>query len=161
VYYTARLIEAGEAPRFVLRRLIIFASEDIGLADPQALVQATAALTAFDMVGLPEGTLPMTQAALYLACAPKSRTVVQTYAAAQARVAAHGTLPVPMWLRPGALGDAGCRHNNLPAELATLPGAAPLFEPSGQGMEARIVAAWRGRQHINEGRGPLGNAATK
>ena len=72
-YWMTRMLEAGEEPRFILRRMVIFAAEDIGNADPQALVVATAALQAFELVGLPEGVLPLTQCAVYLACAP-SRT---------------------------------------------------------------------------------------
>ena len=74
VYWMARMIEAGEDPLFVLRRLVIFAAEDIGVADARALSVATAALDAFRFVGLPEGILPMTEAAIYLATAPKSNT---------------------------------------------------------------------------------------
>jgi putative ATPase len=99
VYWMARMLEAGEDPLFVLRRLIIFAAEDVGNADPQALVVATAALEAFRMVGMPEGVLAMTQAALYLATAPKSNTSLTTYSAAKADVDAHGALPVPAHLR--------------------------------------------------------------
>jgi putative ATPase len=99
VYWMARMLEAGEEPLFVLRRMVIFAAEDIGLADPQALQVAVAALDAFRFVGMPEGFLPMTQAALYLATAPKSNTALKTYAAAKADVDAHGALPVPAHLR--------------------------------------------------------------
>ncbi|MDB4981611.1 MAG: ATPase central domain protein, partial [Myxococcales bacterium] len=99
LYWMARMIEAGEDPMFVLRRLVIFAAEDVGVADPQALVVAVAALDAFRFVGLPEGLLPMTQAVLYLASAPKSNTAVTAYAAAKADVDAHGALPVPAHLR--------------------------------------------------------------
>jgi putative ATPase len=99
LYWMARMIEAGEDPMFVLRRLVIFAAEDVGVADPQALQVAVAALDAFRFVGLPEGLLPMTQAVLYLASAPKSNTAVTAYAAAKADVDAHGALPVPAHLR--------------------------------------------------------------
>jgi putative ATPase len=104
VYWMARMIEAGEDPLFVLRRLVIFAAEDIGVADPRALSVATAALDAFRFVGLPEGILPMTQAAIYLATAPKSNTALTTYAAAKADVDAHGALPVPAHLRNASSG---------------------------------------------------------
>lgn len=100
VYYLARLLEAGEAPRTPLRRMVIFASEDIGLADPQALVQATAALQAFELMGLPEGTLPLTQLAIYLARAPKSRAVVDAYGRAQEAVKRYGPAAVPGHLHP-------------------------------------------------------------
>ena len=99
LYWMARMLEAGEDPLFVLRRLVIFASEDVGVADPQALQVAVAALDAFRFVGLPEGLLPMTQAVLYLSTAPKSNTAVTAYGAAKADVDAHGALPVPAHLR--------------------------------------------------------------
>ena len=99
VYWMTRMLEAGEDPMFVLRRMVIFASEDVGNADPQALVIAVAAMNAFRFVGLPEGFLPMTQAVLYLATAPKSNTALTTYASAKGDVDAHGALPVPAHLR--------------------------------------------------------------
>ncbi len=104
VYWMARMIEAGEDPLFVLRRLVIFAAEDIGVADPRALSVATAALDAFRFVGLPEGLLPMTEAAIYLATAPKSNTALTAYAAAKADVDAHGALAVPAHLRNASSG---------------------------------------------------------
>ncbi len=99
VYYMVRMLEAGEDPRFVLRRMVIFASEDVGNADPQALQVAIAALQAVELVGLPEGVLPMTQAAVYLALAPKSNTVIAAYGAARRLVRERGPLPVPLKLR--------------------------------------------------------------
>jgi putative ATPase len=99
VYWMARMLEAGEDPLFILRRIVIFAAEDVGNADPQALQVAISALEAFRLVGLPEGYLPMTQAVLYLATAPKSNTALTTYVAAKADVDAHGALPVPAHLR--------------------------------------------------------------
>jgi putative ATPase len=104
VYWMARMLEAGEDPLFVLRRLVIFAAEDIGVADPQALSVAVAATEAFRFIGLPEGLLPMTEAALYLAMAPKTNTAVTAYAAAKADVDAHGALPVPAHLRNATTG---------------------------------------------------------
>jgi len=106
VYWMARMLEAGEDPLFVLRRLVIFAAEDIGVADARALSVATAALDAFRFVGLPEGILPMTEAAIYLATAPKSNTALTTYAAAKADVDAQGALPVPAHLRNASSGMA-------------------------------------------------------
>ena len=99
LYWMTRMLEAGEEPRFILRRMVIFASEDVGNADPRALSVAVAALQAFELVGLPEGTLPMTQAVTYLAMAPKSNAVLTSYAAARAAVNDSGALPVPMHLR--------------------------------------------------------------
>jgi putative ATPase len=99
VYYMVRMLEAGEDPRFVLRRMVIFASEDVGNADPQALQISVAALQAVELVGLPEGVLPMSQAAVYLALAPKSNTAIAAYGAARKLVSERGPLPVPLKLR--------------------------------------------------------------
>jgi len=99
LYWMVRMLEAGEDPLFILRRMVIFASEDIGNADPRALGVAVDALNAFELVGLPEGTLPMTQAVTYLAMAPKSNTVLTSYTSARAAVTENGPLPVPMHLR--------------------------------------------------------------
>jgi putative ATPase len=102
VYWLARMIEAGEDPLYVARRLVIHASEDIGLADPMALMQAMAAMQAINFVGLPEAKLALTQATLYLALAPKSNTVVETYIAAQRDALETEREPVPMHLRNAA-----------------------------------------------------------
>jgi len=99
VYYMVRMLEGGEDPRFVLRRMVIFASEDVGNADPQALQVAVAALQAVELVGLPEGVLPMSQAAIYLALAPKSNTAIAAYGNARRLVQERGALPVPLKLR--------------------------------------------------------------
>jgi putative ATPase len=99
VYYMVRMLEAGEDPIFVLRRMVIFASEDVGNADPQALGVAVHALQAVELVGLPEGVLPMSQAAIYLALAPKSNTAIAAYGNARRLVRENGALPVPLKLR--------------------------------------------------------------
>jgi putative ATPase len=99
VYYMVRMLEGGEDPRFVLRRMVIFASEDVGNADPQALQVAVAALQAVELVGLPEGVLTLSQAVVYLALAPKSNTALTAYANARRLVQEHGALPVPLKLR--------------------------------------------------------------
>src|SRR5262245_55233538 len=99
VYWMARMIEAGEDPLFVLRRMVIFAAEDIGVADPRALAIAMDATDAVRLVGLPEGVLPVVAAGTVLATAPKSNTALTTYAAAREAVVEHGTLPVPPHLR--------------------------------------------------------------
>jgi putative ATPase len=99
VYYMVRMLEAGEDPRFVLRRMVIFASEDVGNADPRALGVAVDAMQAVDLVGLPEGVLPMSQAAVYLALAPKSNAALTSYANARRLVKERGPLPVPLKLR--------------------------------------------------------------
>ena len=99
VYWLARMLEAGEDVNFVARRLVILAAEDVGLADPLALGVAVAAQQAAHFVGLPEATLPLTEAALYLALAPKSNSALTSYAAARDAVRRHGNLSVPVHLR--------------------------------------------------------------
>jgi putative ATPase len=99
VYWLARLLEAGEDPLFVARRMVIFASEDVGNADPQGLVVAVAALQAFHAVGMPEGWIPLSHAATYLATAPKSNASYLAYRRAAAELDESGTLPVPLHLR--------------------------------------------------------------
>jgi putative ATPase len=104
VYWMVRMLEAGEQPRFILRRMVIFASEDIGNADPRALEVAVNALHAFELMGLPEGVLPMTQAATYLATAPKSNAVIMAYSRARVDVRESGSLPVPLKFRSAQTG---------------------------------------------------------
>jgi putative ATPase len=99
LHYLARMVEAGEDPRFVARRLVILASEDIGLADPTALTTAVAAYQAVQLVGLPEGRLPLAQAVIALALAPKSNAVIEAIGAAAADVRAGRVGPVPPGLR--------------------------------------------------------------
>jgi len=99
VYWLARLLEAGEDPLFVARRLVLSAAEDVGLADPLALSVATAALSAVQAIGMPEGYLPLTEATLYLAVAPKSNSGLRAYERAQEQVHARPDLPVPLHLR--------------------------------------------------------------
>lgn len=163
-YWLQRMVEAGEDPLFLFRRMVIFASEDIGHADPRALTVALDAMNAFRFVGLPEGMYPLMQAATYLACAPKSNTVLTTLAAARKAVAAHGDLPVPAHLRPASTAlmkqmghGRGYRYphdfeghyvvqNHLPDAISGLR----LFEPRETGEEAdmaRRVARWRAIGH--------------
>lgn len=99
VYYLARMLEGGENPMFIARRMVILASEDIGNADPQALQVAVAAMQAVHFVGLPEAQLTLTQAAIYLALSPKSNSVLRAIHQARADVKKYGALPVPMHLR--------------------------------------------------------------
>jgi putative ATPase len=99
VYYLARMLEAGEDPLFIARRMVILASEDIGNADPQALQTAVAAMQAVHLVGLPEAQLILTQSALYLALAPKSNSVLKAIQQARADARQYGALPGPMHLR--------------------------------------------------------------
>lgn len=99
VYWLARMLEAGEDPRFIARRIVIAAAEDIGNADPQGLVIAQAAAEATQMIGLPECQLPLAQAAIYLACAPKSNASANAIWAAAKDVRNGQTIPVPRHLR--------------------------------------------------------------
>jgi putative ATPase len=99
LYWLARLIEGGADPIFIARRLCILASEDIGLADPQAMVQASAAAQIVQLIGLPEGLFPLSQATVYLARAPKSNAIKKAYFAAAEDAAATAREPVPLHLR--------------------------------------------------------------
>jgi len=152
VYYLARMLESGEDPRFVIRRMVIFASEDVGNADPGALALAIDTLHAYELMGLPEGVLPLTQCAAYLALAPKSNSALTAYGAARKAVRDHGPLPVPMHIRNAptklmqGLGyGAGYRypHNfdgNYVAERY-LPDAIrsqQLYTPSDSGREREL-----------------------
>ena len=151
-YYLVRMLESGEDPRFVLRRMVIFASEDVGNADPQALSVAVNALQAFEFVGLPEGVLPLTQCAVYLATAPKSNSALTTYSAARREVRQSGPLPVPKKLLNATTGlQKQIGHGEkyrYPHDLGGLvPGETYLpeplvgrrfYEPSNQGHEAVI-----------------------
>jgi putative ATPase len=104
VYWMARMLEAGEDLMFVARRLVILAAEDVGLADPQALSVAMAAQQAAHFVGMPEAVLPLTEAALYLALAPKSNSALTSYGAARELIQQTGNEPVPMHLRNAPTG---------------------------------------------------------
>ena len=99
IYWLARMLEAGEEPLFLARRMVIFASEDIGNADPQAIQVAISAMQAFDFVGMPEGWIPLAQAVTYLASAPKSNASYAAYLAAKRDVAQEGCLPTPKEIR--------------------------------------------------------------
>jgi putative ATPase len=104
VYWLARMLEAGEDPDFVARRLVILAAEDVGLADPQALLVAVAAQQAAHFVGMPEAVLPLSEATIYLARAPKSNSVLRAYGAARDVIQETGNLPVPLHLRNAVTG---------------------------------------------------------
>ena len=148
VYYLAAMLEGGEDPRYVARRMIVLASEDVGNADPRALLVAVAAAQALEHVGLPEARLNLAQAAIYLARAPKSNAVIAALGAAGADVREHGHLRPPDALRdasyPGAkkLGrgqgyvyphadPAGFDVDHLPDQLK----GRRYYEPSGNGEE--------------------------
>lgn len=152
LYYMVRMLEAGEPPRFVLRRMVIFAAEDIGNADTNALRVALDAHQATEFVGLPEAVLPMSMAVAYLAMAPKANTALTSYGAARKDVVEHGALDVPLKIRnaPTALmetlgygGGYKYPHNftghyvpeqYLPDALA----GRHYYEPSENGDEKRL-----------------------
>jgi putative ATPase len=151
VYYLAAMLEGGEDARFIARRMIVLASEDIGNADPQALLVAVAAAHAVEHVGLPEARLNLAQAAVYLARAPKSNASYEALKAAQADVREHGHLHPPAALRsaayPGAkkLGrgqgyvyphanEAGFAVDCLPEQLQ----GSVYYTPSGVGAEVEL-----------------------
>jgi putative ATPase len=152
IYYLAVMLEGGEDPRFIARRMVIFASEDIGNADPQALVIATAAGQAVDRVGLPECALNLAQAATYLALAPKSNASTRAIARASAHVREHGAAEPPPYLQdahyPGAkeLGRGeGYRYPHDELGGVTDQPLAPesvgderFYEPTDRGFEAEL-----------------------
>jgi putative ATPase len=152
VYWLARILEAGEDPLFVARRLVILASEDVGLADPHALPLAVAAQQAAHFVGMPEALFALTEAALYLANAPKSNSAKTTYHAAVAEVMRSGDLEVPLHLRNAPTGlmkslgyGKGYQYaHDFPGhhvEQQHLPDALVgrrFYEPSDQGAEAEV-----------------------
>jgi len=99
LYYLARMIEAGEDPKFIARRMVIFASEDIGMAQPTALVVANEVFRAVETIGLPEAGLNLAHGAIYLALAPKTKAVYYALGAAMEDVKKFGALPTPLNIR--------------------------------------------------------------
>jgi putative ATPase len=167
VYWVARMLEAGEDPLYIARRLIRFASEDIGNADPQALTVAVAAKDAAHFIGMPEGNTALAQAAIYLATAPKSNAVYMAYNAAAADAHTEAAEPVPLHLRnaPTKLMkqlDYGkgyeYAHNDreavtgmdcLPSSLA----GKTYYEPTDRGYEKEIKRRLEGWEKIKQQRG--------
>jgi len=160
LYWLARMIEAGEDPLYVARRMVRFASEDIGLADPQALQVALSSMEAFHFIGLPEGELALAEAAVYLATAPKSNAIYMAYGKAKKDVREKGALPVPKHIRNAPtklmeeLGygrgyqyahdfrDALVAQDYFPSGL----GSRRYYEPTDRGLEKIIgqrLEVWR------------------
>jgi len=104
MYWLLRMLEAGEDPLFIARRMVILAAEDVGLADPQALVVANAVKEAYELVGLPEGRIPIAMGVTYLASAPKSNAAYTAMNKALEDVRTHGSLPVPLVMRNAPTG---------------------------------------------------------
>jgi putative ATPase len=99
LYYLARMVESGEDPKFIARRMVIFASEDIGMAQPTALVVANEVFRAVEVIGYPECAINLAHGVVYLATAKKDRSSYDAFRAVQKDVAMHGNLPIPMELR--------------------------------------------------------------
>jgi putative ATPase len=161
LYWLAKMLYAGEDPRFILRRLVILAGEDIGLADPNGLVVASAAIQAFEFIGLPEGVYPIVEAALYLATAPKSNSA-GSYFRALKQVEDEGKVQVPQHLQDSTRDGRALGHGKgylYPHEFEGhftpqnyLPDAIKgmsFYKPGDQGYEAQAaerLARWRAAQ---------------
>jgi putative ATPase len=168
VYWLMRMLDAGEDPLFIARRMIIFAAEDVGMADPAALPLAVAVRDAFHFVGLPEGRIPLAQGAVYLASAPKSNASYRSMLAAAEDVKARGALPVPLHLRNAPtplmqdLGygkgyeyahdrpDGVVGHFHLPLALE----GRRYYEPTTHGAEKAVSERLGSLRRRNEGGKP-------
>ncbi len=163
LYWLARMLEAGEDPRYITRRMIRIASEDVGLAAPQALEQALAADTAYERLGSPEGELALFQAAVFLASAPKSNALYKAEGAARMLARRTAALPPPMHslnaptklMQELGYGEGYVYDHDVPDAFAGLDyfpeqlTRAQLYHPSGRGFEARIaerLAEWAARR---------------
>jgi putative ATPase len=172
LYWLARMLEGGEDPLFLARRLVRMAVEDIGLADPQALPLAMAAQQAMHFLGMPEGALALAECAVYLATAPKSNRVYQGFSAAQADVLETRNDPVPLHLRNAPTGlmkqlgygqDYKYAHNyaggfvyqqNLPEALE----GKLYYEPTDRGYEVELtqrLADWRQQANAERASKPV------
>jgi putative ATPase len=166
LHYLARMIEAGEDPRFIARRIIISASEDIGLADPQALVIAVAAADAVQFIGMPEGRIPLAQAVVYLATAPKSPAsyIGIDKAIADVRAGKIGRVPKPIrdahyagaknlghgkgYLYPHDYDIGVVQQQYPPTELL----GAKYYQPTEHGNEREVSARWAKLRRIIRGK---------
>ena len=160
LYWLGRMIEAGEDPLYIARRIVRFASEDVGLADPAALPLAVSAMQAFHFVGVPEGTLALAEAAVYMATAPKSNALYKAYASVLQDVKETLAEPVPMHLRNAPtrlMKDLGYgkgykyahNYSECVADMSCLPASLlgrKYFNPSSEGFEAILserLKEWR------------------
>ena len=157
LYWLAKMIHAGEDPRFIARRIVIHAAEDVGLADPMALVVANAAFQAAEFIGWPEARIPIAEAAIYIAGANKSNSVIKAIDAALADVRSGKTIPVPPHLKDshyaGAAklghGEGYKNSHDFPGHFVAqdyLGAARRFYEPTEQGAEKKIKARvdyWR------------------
>jgi putative ATPase len=154
LYYLAIMLEGGEDPRFIVRRMVILASEDIGNADPRALMVATATASAVELIGLPEGAHALAQCAVYLATAPKSNASYKALGAARAHVRQHGAAAPPPYMRSGPLAEEGYDYpHDSPGHVNDQEVMPPGLEgtrfyfPDGneQGFADRLAAIRRAR----------------
>jgi putative ATPase len=157
LYWLAKMIHAGEDPRFIARRIVIHAAEDVGLADPMALVLANAAFQAAEFIGWPEARIPLAEAALYIATANKSNSTILAIDAALEDVKSGRTLPVPEHLRDAHYAGAkklghgvGYKYaHDFPEHFVPqdyLGVDKRYYEPTEQGVEKKIkerVEKWR------------------
>ncbi len=162
LYWLAKMIEAGEDPRFIARRMVIFASEDIGCADPLALSQAVACFQAVERIGLPEARINLGHVVVYLACSPKSNATYTALNKAVEDVQNGRTLEVPRHLRTrhkGAkeLGHTGYKysHDYEGHYVAQdyLPAPRRYYEPTNEGWESKIadrLERWRAQKQNTE-----------
>ena len=169
LYWLAKMIHAGEDPRFITRRILICAAEDVGLADPMALVLATAAHQTAEFIGWPEAQIPIAEATIYIATAHKSNSAVMAISAALADVRAGRTLPVPEHLRDGHYAGAERLGHGKDYQYAHegeghfvaqdyLGAAKRYYEPTAQGVEKKIkerLELWRAEfAKLREGKKP-------
>jgi putative ATPase len=165
LYWMARMLAAGDDPRFIARRLIISAAEDVGNADPQAILVAHAALAAVEFVGMPEGRIPLAQAATYLASAPKSNAAYLAIDGAMAEVEKGKRREVPNHLKDATLdrerlghGEGYLYPHDFPGHYVPQeywPDPVKLYEPTDLGYEAEIkkrLTLWRSQAKPNSGR---------
>jgi putative ATPase len=161
LYWLAKMLYAGEDPRFILRRLIVLAGEDIGMADPMGLVVANSAAQAYEYIGLPEGIFPITEATIYLATAPKSNSAF-AYHAALAEIEENGAGPIPIHLMDSSRDAKGLGHGQgydyphnhdghwAPQQyLPTSKLGTTFYHPSDQGYEEQVrerMERWRAAQ---------------
>ena len=160
LYWLARMVEAGEDPLFIARRMVIFASEDIGNADPRAIMVANAVKDSVDFIGMPEGWIPLAQGVAYLATAPKSNASYMAYMEAADDVKKHGALPVPLHIRnaptklmkglgygkgykyPHSFKDAVADQDYLPDSLK----GRAYYKPTDRGYDRNIAQMMRERK---------------
>ena len=142
VYWLARMLESGEDPRFIARRILICASEDVGLAEPAALMIAQAAFKSAEVLGMPEVRIPLAHAAIYVACAPKSNSAYLAINAAMQEVREGKLRRVPDHLRSGMKNTGYKYAHDFPnhyVKQAYMPDPVQFFHPTAQGKEAALA----------------------